>query len=75
VVKVAALGLALAGAGYAAGQWDRSRIVGTALEGASFMAQLAELNDPRILREYCLAHAKAQPGGTACELPPVWVRR
>ena len=66
--------LQLAGAGYAAGQWDSSRVVGTALEGASFMAQLAGLNDPRLLREYCLSHTKAQAGGTACELPPVWVR-
>src|SRR5689334_21451904 len=45
-----------------------------ALEGAGFMAQLAETNDAHVLRDYCLAHRAVQNGGVACEMPRVRVR-
>ena len=68
-------GLLLLGAGYGIGRWDGARVGAAALESAAFLAQLAEMNDVRALREHCRRTGYAQARGTACQLPPVWVAR
>lgn len=65
--------LALLGIGFLGGRWSDTGQV-QALQGAGFIAQIAEANNPQALREHCLAHAFAQGSGTACTLPPVWIR-
>lgn len=73
------LALAMAGCGLAllaGGYWYGSTYSrASAIEGAAFLAQIAELNDAGALRRFCLAHAYPQGGGTACALPSVWVTR
>lgn len=39
------------------------------------LGQLKALNDAGQLERYCQAHSFAQDGRTACNLPPVWVKR
>jgi hypothetical protein len=68
-------GLLLLGAGYGIGRWDGARVGAAALESAAFLAQLAEMNDVRALREHCRRTGYAQARGTACQLPPVWIAR
>lgn len=70
-LQLAALGLALLAAGYGAGQWSGAH----AREGSVFMAQIAGLNDARALAQKCRETQRQVQGGTACDLPPVWVRR
>jgi hypothetical protein len=45
------------------------------IEGAAFVARIAELNDAASLREYCLTHGTHQEGSSflKCSLPDVWV--
>ena len=46
------------------------------LEGAAFITQVAEVNDPGALREYCFAHVVQQNDeGMRCELPTVWISK
>jgi hypothetical protein len=68
-------GLCLAGIGYGVGRWDGMRQGAHALEGAAFLATVAEMNDLRALRQHCQQHSYQQANGTACNLPPVWIRR
>lgn len=73
--KLSVLGVALVVGGYLAGQW-RVEAAQTALaEGSSFFAQMAALNDGSAMLRFCREHSFEQGGGTACNLPPVWVRR
>lgn len=74
-LQFAAAGLVLLSAGYGAGRWDGQRQGAAALEGAAFLAQLAEMNDVRALRVHCQRTGYAQARGTACQLPPVWIAR
>ncbi|MDB5243754.1 MAG: hypothetical protein JWP57_4380 [Spirosoma sp.] len=69
------VGVAVLAGGWALGYWQRGEVRVEAIAGASFVAQLVTLNDPAALRTYCMAHAYQQAGGTACQLPPVWVGR
>ncbi|GEO42831.1 hypothetical protein SAE02_69790 [Skermanella aerolata] len=72
---LAMAGLVLAGAGYGVGRWDGARQGAAALEGATFLAQVAALNDARVLADKCRRTQRQEKGGVACDLPPVWVRR
>jgi hypothetical protein len=72
---VTAIGAALLGGGYYWGRSSGDPVRVAAVESAAFVAQLAELNDFRAIRDYCLKHAIAQQGGTACKLPMVWVKQ
>ena len=74
-LQLAALGLSLLGVGYGVGRWDGQRQRAHALEGAAFLAHVAEMNDVRALRRHCQQHTYPQGGGTACTLPPVWIAR
>jgi hypothetical protein len=76
-LALAFAGLLLAGGGYALGRWDgagsgAARAEG--LQGAAFVAQVAELNDLVALRRHCERHAYREQGRLACNLPPVWIR-
>jgi hypothetical protein len=76
-LMLAVSGLALLGGGYALGRWDgagsgAARAEG--LQGAAFVAQVAELNDLAALRRHCERHAYREQGRLACNLPPVWIR-
>ncbi|MBX9702202.1 MAG: hypothetical protein K2X74_22390 [Acetobacteraceae bacterium] len=62
----------LLGGGYVFGRWDGTARA-TAGTGASFLASVAELNDPAALRRHCERTAYDHGGGRACTLPPVWV--
>src|SRR4051794_3965553 len=74
-LQAAAAGIGLLVVGLVAGRVTAPDAEAQVLEGATFMAQLAELNDPKALRDFCLAHRIEQKsGGTACQLPVVWVR-
>ncbi|WP_132294145.1 hypothetical protein [Roseicella aquatilis] len=68
-------GLVLLGAGYAVGRWDGVRVGAQGIEGSVFMAQIASLNDARALAQRCRETQRQAQGGTACDLPPVWVNR
>jgi hypothetical protein len=68
-------GLLLAGAGYGLGRWDGARQGAAAHEGAVFLAQVAALNDARVMAEKCRRTQRQEKGGIACDLPSVWVRR
>jgi hypothetical protein len=72
---LAMAGLLLAGAGYGVGRWDGMRQGAAAVEGATFLAQVAALNDARALADRCRRTQRQEKGGIACDLPPVWVRR
>lgn len=67
--------LLLLGSGYFLGQANADPARAAAIESAAFMAQLAEMNDFRSIREYCLKHTIIQKDGTVCELPMVWLRQ
>lgn len=64
--------LLLLGGGYVFGRWDGTARA-AAGTGASFLASMAELNDPAALRRHCERTAYDHGGGRACTLPPVWV--
>ncbi|QQP93213.1 hypothetical protein IGS68_29270 (plasmid) [Skermanella sp. TT6] len=68
-------GLLLAGVGYGVGRWDGQRQGVAAFEGATFLAQVAALNDARAMAEKCRQTRRREAGGIACDLPPVWVKR
>lgn len=68
-------GLLLAGVGYGVGRWDGQRQGMAAFEGATFLAQVAALNDARAMAEKCRQTRRREAGGIACDLPPVWVKR
>ena len=75
---LAAVGLLLGGGGYGLGRWDgarRSGVVVDAVAGATFLARVAALNDPRAMAEKCRLTRRREKGGVACDLPPVWVAR
>lgn len=74
-LQSAALGLVLLGVGYGVGRWDGGRQGAAAIEGASFVAQILSLNDPRLLAQRCRETQRTTQGGMACELPSVWVKR
>ena len=63
--KLALAGVMLCVAGYGVGR----------VQNGWPSAPVIDLGDQAALRSYCLKHAMAQTGGTACELPMVWVRR
>ena len=67
---LACTGLLLAGGGYWMGQQQGAQ----ALESAAFLAHLVEMNDLRTMRQHCERTQRQQAGGTACDLPPVWIR-
>lgn len=73
-LRMAAGMLLLIGSGYFLGQANADPARAASIESAAFMAQLAELNDFRAIREHCLKHTVQQNGGTACELPLVWIK-
>ena len=73
-LKAGAAGIALMVGGLVVGRLTAPDAEARTLEGASFMAQLAEMNDPRALRDHCLKHRVEQKVGAACELPLVWVK-
>lgn len=66
--------LLLLGSGYSLGQANADPARAASIESAAFMAQLAEMNDFRTIRDHCLKHTVPQNGGTACDLPMVWLR-
>ena len=71
---LAAAALLLLGGGYAAGRWEAVQDPrAEALRDATFLAQLAELNDLGALRRACERNAYQQEGRRACDLPPVWI--
>lgn len=72
---LAAAGVVVGVGGIAAGRMMSQDSRSAAAAGASFVAQVAALNDAEAMRAYCVAHAYQQEGGTACQLPPVWIRR
>jgi hypothetical protein len=72
---LAIAGLLVAGAGYGVGRWDGARQGAAVVEGATFVAQVAALNDARALADRCRRTERKEKGGIACDLPPVWVRR
>jgi hypothetical protein len=72
-IKTAVAGLVLLVSGFLAGRLIASDAQAEALEGAAFMAQIAEMNNAQALRDYCMAHRVEQKNGTACELV-VWVK-
>jgi hypothetical protein len=74
-VQLAALGLVLLGAGYGVGRWDGERQGAAVVESSVFLAQIAALNDARHLAQRCRETQRPTQGGTACELPLVWVKR
>lgn len=59
--------------GYGAGWWFGTRASVHAVEGAAFLAQLAELNDVSALRRACERTAYRHHDRTACTLPALWV--
>jgi hypothetical protein len=67
--------LLLLGSGYFLGQVNAEPARAASIESAAFMAQLAEMNDFRSIRNHCIKHTVLQNGGTACELPMVWLKR
>ena len=73
--KGALIGAGLLALGFAGGRYFDRGGQARALEGAAFMAQIASLNDLRVLQEQCNRTARQQTNGMACDLPPVWVRR
>src|SRR5690348_959062 len=73
-LKAGAVGLALLLGGFAAGRLTAPDAEARALESSAFAAQLAEMNNMQVLRDHCLKHRVEQKGGTACELPLVWVK-
>src|SRR4051794_19675634 len=72
-LKAGAAAVALLVVGLVVGRLTAPDAEARSLEGAGFMAQIAELNDPKSLRDYCLAHKVEQKGATACPLM-VWVK-
>src|SRR3954451_3302430 len=68
-LKAGAIGVALLLGGFVAGRLTAPDAQAQALEGAAFMAQIAEMNNAQALREHCLKHRVEQKAGTACELP------
>lgn len=74
-MKLAGIAVILLCCGYGLGRWDGARLGARSVEGAAFLGTLAELNDLASLRRQCWKTAWRQSGGTACDLPPVWVRR
>jgi hypothetical protein len=75
IAAVAGVALLAAGSGFAAAWWMIDTRVRW-MEGSSFAAQIATLNDASVLREYCFTHARMQSAdAVACDLPPVWVLR
>src|SRR5689334_19552965 len=73
-LKAGAAGIALLAVGLIVGRVTAPDAEAQVLEGASFMAQLAEMNDAHTLRDYCLKHRVAAGGGVVCDMPRVWVR-
>jgi hypothetical protein len=73
--RMAAGMLLLMGSGYFLGQANADPARTAYIESAAFMAQLAEMNDFRSIRDHCIKHTVPQNGGTACELPMVWLKR
>ncbi|GEO42595.1 hypothetical protein SAE02_67430 [Skermanella aerolata] len=67
--------LLLLGSGYSLGQANADPVPAASIESGAFMAQLAEMNNLRAIRDHCLKHTVPQNGGTACELPMVWLKR
>jgi hypothetical protein len=74
-VRMAVGMLLLLGSGYSLGQANADPARVASIESAAFMAQLAEINDFRTIRDYCMKNATPQNGGTACQLPMVWLKR
>lgn len=76
-LMLAVSALALLGSGYALGRWDgagSSMARTEGIQGATFVAQVAELNDIPALRRHCERHGYREQGRLACDLPPVWIR-
>ncbi len=75
VVTAVAVGGVLASAGFIAGRWTADeRVIG--MRDAAFMAQLAEVNGARNLREFCQANPGQVDGDwQTCKLPALWVHR
>ncbi len=74
-MTAAVAGGVLAGSGFLAGRWTADeRVIG--MRDAAFMAQLAEVNGARNLRDFCQANPGPIDGDwQTCRLPPVWVHR
>ena len=76
-LALAVAGLLLAAGGYALGRWDGAgsgAAQAAGVQGAGFVAQVAEMNDIAALRRHCERHAYREQGRLACDLPPVWIR-
>ena len=65
-ILLAISGLVLLGGGY---------LIGTTAGRTGFLGRLEAQNDVGAIERYCLAHTVQQDGGTACQMPPMWIRR
>ena len=71
-VGLAATALLLLVTGYGFGRWQDSKYQDV-IDNASFLVQLAELNEMDRLRFYCYRTTFKQDGRRACMLPAIWL--